>query len=195
MSFAAIVWLAVGLAMDATAVSAALGLATERVQARHVVLTALYFGGFQAGMPVIGWLFGDWLGPFVRAWTPWIAFVLLLGIGGKMLWEARDDPDEFEDGTETPDPFAAKEMLILAVATSIDALAVGFTLPLLDAPMALSLVTIGVTTALLSAGGLYLGRRFGALLGRRLDAIGGLVLIGLGVKILVEGLTGGLTGG
>lgn len=188
MSFAAILWLAVGLAMDATAVSAARGLSAERVTARHVVLTAVYFGGFQAGMPVIGWLLGDWLGPYVRAWTPWIAFVLLLVLGGKMLWESRDDP---ETESDAPDPFAVAVMLTLAVATSIDALAVGFTLPLLGAPMALSLVTIGVTTALLSAAGLYLGRRFGALLGRRLDAIGGLVLIGLGVKLLVEGLTGG----
>lgn len=188
MSFAAILWLAVGLAMDATAVSAARGLSAERVTARHVLLTAAYFGGFQAGMPAIGWLLGDWLGPYVRAWTPWIAFVMLLGIGGKMLWESSEDP---ESESDTSDPFAVAVMLTLAIATSIDALAVGFTLPLLDAPMALSLVTIGVTTALLSAAGLFLGRRFGALLGRRLDAVGGLVLIGLGVKLLAEGLTGG----
>ncbi|MFO7561047.1 MAG: manganese efflux pump MntP family protein [Enhygromyxa sp.] len=179
--------------MDATAISAARGVSAGRVRARHVVLTALYFGGFQAGMPLIGWLLGERLGPYVRAWTPWIAFVLLLGLGGKMLWEARDRTDDPEDVAEAvaSDPYAVAVMLTLAVATSIDALAVGFTLPLLGAPLALSLVTIGVTTALLSVAGLYLGRRFGALLGRRLDALGGLILIGFGVKILVEGLTGG----
>lgn len=189
MTFAAILWLAVALAMDATAVAAARGLSAQHVRPRHVVLTAVYFGGFQAGMPVLGWLLGDWLGPYVRAWTPWIAFVLLLGIGGKMLWEARGT-DDHEAESDARDPYGVAVMLTLAIATSIDALAIGFTLPLLGAPMALSLVTIGVTTALLSAAGLYLGRRFGALLGRRLDALGGLALIGLGLKILVEGLTG-----
>ena len=191
MSLGAILWLAIGLAMDATAVSAARGLAAEQIRLRHVLVTAGYFGGFQAGMPAIGWLLGDWLGPFVRTWTPWIAFVLLLGIGGKMLWEARggDEAGAEAEGPEAGrDPYSAPVMLVLAVATSIDALAVGFTLPLLDAPMAASLITIGLTTAVLSAAGLHLGRRFGALLGRRLDALGGLVLIALGVKILAESM-------
>lgn len=185
MSFGAIFLLALGLAMDATAVAAARGLATPKILPRHVLLVAGFFGGFQALMPLLGWLVGSRIGPLVQTWAHWIAFVLLGAIGGKMLWEARGGPDEH---TPAKDLYGLKVMFVLAVATSIDALAVGVTLPMLDAPLGLSLVTIGVTTAVLSALGLFAGRRFGALLGKRLDVAGGLVLIGLGVKILVEHL-------
>lgn len=191
MSFDAILLLAVGLAMDATAVSAARGLAAPKLLPRHVLTVALFFGGFQALMPLVGWGVGAHVGPLVQAWDHWIAFGLLAAIGGKMLWEARgaDDDDDDERASPAEDPFGFKVMLLLAVATSIDALAVGFTLPMLSAPFLLSLATIGVTTALLSALGLFAGRRFGALLGKRLDLAGGLVLVGLGTKILVEHLT------
>lgn len=186
MSFGAIFFLAVGLAMDAAAVSAARGLATPHILPRHVLLVAGFFGGFQALMPLIGFGVGTRLGPLIQAWDHWIAFVLLGFIGGKMLWESRGRP---EKETETKkDLYGFTVMLVLAVATSIDALAVGVTLPMLHAPLLLSVVTIGVTTAVLSALALYAGRRFGALLGKRLDAVGGLVLIALGTKILVEHL-------
>jgi len=112
-----------------------------------------------------------------------VAFVLLGGIGGKMLWEARSTKHEAERTSD--DLYGAKVMFVLAVATSIDAFAVGITLPVLHAPFFLSLATIGITTAILSAAALFAGRRFGALFGKRLDVLGGLVLIGLGVKILV----------
>jgi putative Mn2+ efflux pump MntP len=184
--FGSILLLAVGLAMDATAVAAARGLAAPRIERRHVLLVALFFGGFQALMPLLGWLLGSRIGPLVQAWDHWIAFVLLGGIGAKMLWEARGGGDEVEGAAG--DLFALRVMLVLAIATSIDAFAVGVTLPMLGAPLALSLATIGVTTAVLSVIGLFLGRRFGAMLGRGLDAFGGLVLIGLGAKILVEHL-------
>ncbi len=186
MNFGAILVLAVGLAMDATAVSAARGSATERILPRHVLLVAGFFGGFQALMPLLGWLVGRRVGPLIQAWDHWIAFTLLAGIGAKMLWDARSatDPQKCAESNL----FGLGVMLALALATSMDALAVGFTLPMLNAPMLLSLVTLFVTTALLSACGLFAGRQFGALLGKRLDATGGLVLIGLGVKILVEHL-------
>jgi putative Mn2+ efflux pump MntP len=200
MSFSGILLLAVGLAMDATAVSAARGLATPKILPRHVALVAFFFGGSQALMPLIGWLVGSRLGPLVQAWDHWIAFLLLGAIGGKMLWEARSTQDDSADMASNTsanaaasipetDPFGIKLMLVLAIATSIDALAVGITLPMLNAPFALSLVTIGVTTALLSVLGLFVGRRFGALLGKRLDVAGGLLLIGLGTKILIEHLS------
>ena len=186
MKFGSILLLSVGLAMDATAVSAARGLAVPAIRARHVALVAGFFGGFQALMPVIGWVLGARLGPLVQAWDHWIAFVLLASIGGKMLWEARGAGDA--DSPVAVDHFALKSMLVLAIATSIDALAVGITLPMLNAPFVLSIATIGVVSAILSAAGLFAGRRFGAMLGKRLDAAGGLVLIGLGLKILVEHL-------
>ena len=187
MNFGSILLLAFGLSMDAAAVSAARGLAVPKILPRHVLLVSLFFGGFQALMPLLGWLIGDQLGELVQTWDHWIAFGLLGAIGGKMLWEAFAAEDEHEEA-KASDPFGLKLMLVLAIATSIDALAVGVTLPMLGAPIVLSVVTIGVTTALLSALGLFAGRRFGEVLGKRLDIAGGLVLIGLGTKILVEHL-------
>ena len=189
MSFGSILLLAIGLAADAMAVSAARGLAMPRIGARHVFLVAVFFGGFQAIMPCLGWLAGTRLGPLVEAWDHWIAFVLLAGIGGKMLWEAREEPSS--DVSSDRDPFRLDVMLALAIATSIDAMAAGITLPMLGAPLALSAVTIGVTTAILSGIGLFAGRRFGAALGRSLDVAGGLVLIGLGLKTLIQHLSAG----
>lgn len=151
----------------------------------HAVYVALLFGGFQALMPLLGWFLGKTLGPVVQAWDHWIAFVLLAGIGAKMLHEAFSQTEN-EAAQSDAALYAPKVMLMLAVATSIDAFAAGITLPMMNAPLVLSLLTIGVTTAVLSGVGVYAGRRFGAMLGRRLDVFGGLVLIGLGTKILIE---------
>jgi putative Mn2+ efflux pump MntP len=175
--------------MDAAAVSAARGLATERILTRHVLLVALLFGGFQALMPLCGWFIGGRVGPWVAAWDHWIAFALLGAIGGKMLWEARGSDEEERPKQSDEALFGLRVMLVLALATSVDAFAVGVTLPMLSAPLVLSVLTIGVTTAVLSALALCFGRRLGAMLGRRLDMVGGLVLIGLGTKILIEHLT------
>ena len=176
--------------MDATAVAAARGLAArEGVRARHVLLVGSLFGGFQALMPLAGYLVGRELGPVVERFDHWIAFVLLGAIGAKMLHEAYST--SADQAPSSNDLFRPVVLLVLAVATSIDALAVGVTLPMLGAPLGLSLVTIGITTALLSGIGLLVGRRFGASLGKRLDMAGGLVLIGLGTKILIEHLSAG----
>jgi manganese efflux pump family protein len=189
VSFGAIFLLSLGLAMDATAVAAARGLAAQHVRLAQVVLVGLLFGSFQALMPLLGWFVGSRIGPAVQSYDHWIAFGMLAAIGGKMLFEA------FEWTGKPPESARPKEdlfrigvLLVLALATSIDALAVGVTLPMLGAPLLLSLTTIGITTAALSAGGLVVGRRFGALFGKRLDILGGLVLIGLGTKILIEHL-------
>jgi putative Mn2+ efflux pump MntP len=189
VSFSSILLLAIGLSMDATAVSAARGLALRRITPRHLLLVALFFGGFQALMPLLGWFLGTRVGPFIQAWDHWLVFVLLGAIGGKMLWEASrtQTEEDAEDGSR--DPFAWKVLFVLAVATSVDAFAVGITLPLLNAPFLLCLTTIGVTTSVLSMIGLFAGRHFGALLGKRLDVAGGLVLMALGTKILIEHLT------
>src|SRR5438309_11870207 len=120
MTFGAILLLAVGLAMDAAAVSAARGLAVPAIRSRHVVLVAVFFGGFQALMPVIGWLFGTRIGPFIAAWDDWVAFALLAGIGGKMILEARGN-DEADKPKANVDLFAFRTMLVLAVATATDA--------------------------------------------------------------------------
>lgn len=187
MKLAGIFLLAFGLSMDAMAVSAARGLSVRQVRARHVLLVAGFFGGFQALMPLFGYLLGASVGRFITAWDHWIILLVLGGIGGKMLWEAFH-PDT-EDAPSEADAFGLKVMLLLAIATSIDALAAGFTLPLMGAPLGVSLAVIGVTTALLSGLGLFAGHRFGAALGSRLDALGGLVLIGIGIKTLIEHLS------
>ncbi|HEY3496889.1 MAG TPA: manganese efflux pump MntP family protein [Polyangiaceae bacterium] len=189
MTFGAVWLLAVGLAMDATAVAAARGMAVPAIRPRHVFLVAAFFGGSQALMPVLGWLVGSSIGPFIRAWDHWVAFALLAGIGSKMLWEAREVEEAREPVSRGEgELFGLKIMCVLALATSIDALAAGITLPMLGAPLVISVLTIGVTTAVLSVLGLVAGRRLGAVLGKRLDVLGGLVLIGLGLKILAEHL-------
>ena len=185
MGFSSILALAVGLAMDATAAAAARGLQARRVRPRDVALVALLFGGFQAAMPLGGWLLGRSIGPAVAAWDHWIAFVLLCVIGLKTMWDARGPEGERVEG----EAFDLRTLVVLAVATSIDAFAIGVTLPMMGAPLALSLPTIGLTTAVLSAAGIFAGRRFGAALGRRLEAFGGLVLLLLGSKILIEHLS------
>ena len=182
--------LAFGLSMDAMAVAATRGLAVRKIRLRHVALVGGLFGGFQALMPLFGWLLGKRVGKAIATWDHWVIFVLLGGIGAKMLWEAfHHDPAEAPP-SET-DAFDLKVLLLLALATSIDALAAGFALPLMGAPLGVSLAAIGITTAALSALGLFAGHRFGAALGSRLDAVGGIVLIGLGLKTLIEHLTAG----
>jgi len=136
-------------------------------------------------MPLAGWLIGAGIGPLVEAWDHWIAFALLSLIGANMLREAFSAEGNATDAASGAD-FRLHTMLVLAIATSIDALAAGITLPMMGAPLVLSLVTIGLTTAVLSVLGLFAGHRFGAVLGKRLDIAGGLILIGLGLKILIE---------
>lgn len=188
MPFAEILLLAVGLSMDAMAVAASRGVTLGRVRARHLALVAGFFGGFQALMPCLGWALGSQIGGYVEAWDHWLVLLVLGGIGAKMLWESRGA----DDAEPPPNPeraFDLPVLCLLAIATSIDALAAGFTLSLVEASLPLSIVTIGATTALLSGVGLLAGQRIGAAFAGKLEAFGGLVLIGLGVKTVVEHLS------
>ena len=185
MLFGDILFLSLGLSMDSGAAAAARGVALPKIRLQQVLLVACFFGGAQALMPWAGWLIGAKLGPLVEAWDHWIAFVLLSFLGVKMLWEAYQAQLDLTGTTRTAD-LRLRTLALLAIATSIDALAAGITLPMLGAPLLLSLVTIGLTTALLSVVGLFAGHRFGAVLGTKLDIAGGLILIGLGLKILIE---------
>ena len=185
MGILEIVLLAAGLAMDSAAVSAARSLAAPKLRARDVVVVGVLFGGFQAGMPLLGWLLGEGIGPYIEAIDHWVAFWVLALLGGKMIKEAWYD-DEDAGGPEEVEPFALKVLLPLCVATSIDAFAVGVTLPLLQAPLVLTLTTIGIVTAILSAAGALVARRLGSHFGPRLEMLGGLALVGIGVKILIS---------
>ena len=176
--------IAVGLSMDAFAVSICKGLSVQRLKPRHYLLTGAWFGGFQALMPSIGFLLGSAFDQYINAFDHWIAFVLLAFIGGNMVKESLSGDEECHD-----DSFSLRTMFLLAVATSIDALAVGVTSALLPDVHILSAVSlIGVTTFLLSAVGLKVGNVFGLRYKARAELAGGVILILMGLKILLEHL-------
>ena len=177
----------VGLSMDAFAVSICKGLAMEKVNKKQAFIIGLYFGGFQALMPLIGWFLGIRFQKYITSIDHWIAFVLLALIGGKMIVEAIRDPDVEEIGKKDP-PLDHKEMFLLAVATSIDALAVGITFAFLDTPIVEAIVIIGLTTFFLSIIGVVVGNFFGTRYKKKAEIIGGIILVLIGVKILLEHL-------
>lgn len=186
MSFFEIVVLAVALAMDAMAVAGARGLAAKAVRAGDALLIAAFFGGAQALMPALGWALGASFASRVTGWGHWLTFLVLGGIGIKMIHEAVGASDDPEDQRDAAHPFGLKVLAVLAVATSIDALAAGVTLAMRNASIVRACATIGVVTAVLSFAGVYVGHRFGARVGKRLDVFGGVVLVVLAVKVLIE---------
>lgn len=177
----------VGLSMDAFAVSVCKGLGMHRINYRHAFVIALFFGVFQALMPVIGWLLGSTFAAYVTAFDHWIAFVLLAFVGGKMLWDAFHDDDEGEI-EQDESRLDVKELFMLAIATSIDALAVGISFSFLDINIGVAVAIIGVTTFALSFVGVVFGNRFGTRFERPSQILGGVVLILIGLKILLEHL-------
>lgn len=177
----------IGLSMDAFAVAVCKGLAMPKLNMKQALVIALFFGGFQALMPTIGWLAGTQFAGFVSSVSHWIAFVLLAFIGAKMLWDVFRG-DEEEQAEEKEFRLDVKELFLLAVATSIDALAVGISFAFLQVDIVSSASIIGATTFVISLVGVAVGHAFGSRYERPSQVIGGLVLIGIGVKILLEGL-------
>ncbi|MBQ3554103.1 MAG: manganese efflux pump [Clostridia bacterium] len=177
--------LAVGLSMDAFAVSVCNAMTIDNLRKRDAAKFGLFFGLFQAGMPLIGWLCGCAFSSYVIALDHWVAFVLLSFIGGKMILEAvRGEEAECREN-----PLAFSVLFVLAVATSIDALAVGVTFAFMPELSVLpSVALIGVVTFVISTFGALLGKKAGSALGTKAELVGGLILIGIGVKILVEHL-------
>ena len=177
--------LAVGLSMDAFAVSICKGLSVNRVRPKHMLICGLYFGGFQALMPLIGYLLGVNFRSMIASVDHWIAFVLLSLIGANMLRESfSKDKDENVDAS-----FGVKTMLLMAVATSIDALAVGVTFAFLEVAIVPAVSFIGITTFIFSAAGVLIGNIFGAKWKNKAEFAGGAILILIGLKILIEHLT------
>lgn len=183
MSFLELLLVAVGLSMDAFAVAVCRGLEMRRIDYRQALLIAVFFGGFQALMPVVGYLLGAGFEHYISAFDHWIAFALLAFIGGKMIWEAVRGGEE-----EQPQELDLKMLLMMAVATSIDALAVGITFAFLRMDILSSALTIGATTFLISFGGVAAGNRFGARYKQKAEIVGGVVLVLIGEKILLEHL-------
>ncbi|MBQ7692326.1 MAG: manganese efflux pump [Oscillospiraceae bacterium] len=182
MSFLELLLIAVGLSMDAFAVSVCKGLSLQRLRPRHAALVGLYFGGFQALMPLIGWALGARFEHVIQSVDHWIAFFLLAVIGAGMIREARQEEEALNDD------LGFKTMLLLAVATSIDALAVGVTFAFLQVRILPAASLIGVTTFALSALGVYIGHVFGLKYKAKAEIAGGVILIGIGLKILLEHL-------
>ena len=188
MGFVELFLIGVGLSMDAFAVSICEGLGMKRLNMKQALVIGLFFGGFQALMPLIGWALGTQLADFITPIDHRIAFILLVLIGGKMLFDAFRGGDE----EETADPKDArldlKELLMLAIATSIDALAVGITFAFLGVNIVWAIAIIGVTTFVLSVVGVAVGHAFGARYEKGATIVGGVVLILIGCKILLEHL-------
>ena len=178
--------LGVGLAMDAFAVSICKGLAMRKVNKKQAVVIALFFGGFQAIMPIVGWFLCKGFQNYIEAFDHWIAFALLAFIGMKMIIETLSEKEEDVVVEKMDPPLDMKEMLMLAIATSIDALAVGISLAALDRPIVESATIIGVVTFIISIVGVYIGNFFGNRYKKRAEIAGGIILVLIGVKILCE---------
>ncbi len=176
--------LAVGVSMDAFAVAICKGFALRGVRLRHCLWVGLWFGAFQALMPLAGYLLGVQFRALITAVDHWIAFALLAFLGIKMIWEALSQKQE-----ECPDDsLSARHMLVLAIATSIDALALGVTFAFLQVQLIPAVCSIGLTTFVISAVGVKLGSKFGEAFKNKAELFGGIILIGIGLKILLEHL-------
>lgn len=176
-----IILISIGLAMDALAVSITSGSIMQKMRLHHMFRIALFFGAFQAIMPIIGWLGGTLFTEYIKSIDHWIAFGLLAFIGGKMIKEALSNDED-----ERFDPLNVYILFTLAIATSIDALAVGITFSVLSITIWSAAAIIGVITFVISFLGVYLGKKLGDTLGSKMEIIGGIILIAIGTKILVE---------
>ena len=185
MSIVELFLIAIGLSMDAFAVAVCKGLGMKKVDRRDALLLAVFFGGFQALMPLTGFLLGSQFAAHIERLDHWIAFVLLAFIGGSMIKESRERTDEAD---EAPGRIGCKELFTLALATSIDALAVGVTFAFLQVRIGPAVTLIGCTTFVLTLAGVWVGNLFGSRYKSRAELTGGVILILIGLKILLEHL-------
>lgn len=188
MTFFELFLIGIGLSMDAFAVSICKGLSMQKIDKKYTLCIGLFFGGFQALMPLTGYLLGSQFSGYIERFDHWIAFVLLALIGFNMIKESREEEEEEEKEEK---PYAGvdfKELLLLAVATSIDALAVGVTFAFLEVSIVPAITIIGCTTFVISIAGVYVGNVFGARYKSRAELTGGVILILIGLKILLEHL-------
>jgi len=188
MNLLSVFAIAVGLAMDAFAVSVSAGLRMTEVSRWQTVRISLHFGGFQAAMPVVGWLLGSSLRVHIQTCDHWVAFAILMVLGVKMIVDSLWPRRQTQEGCG---PLKHAELLLLSVATSIDALAVGVSIAMLRFEIWTPAIVTGIVTGVLSAVGLDLGDRIGARAGRIAEVFGGLILCGIGIKILVRHLLAG----
>ena len=188
MSFIEILLIGVGLSMDAFAVSVCQGLSMTKIRWGHALTVGLYFGGFQALMPFTGWMLGSQFAGRIQQYDHWVAFVLLLLIGGNMIREALSGEEDEAEDAAIGAGLDHKKLFLMAIATSIDALAVGVTFAFLDIAILPAIGIIGTTTFFISVAGVAVGCWFGARYKKRAEITGGVILVLLGVKILLEHL-------
>ena len=185
LTFSTLIFIAIALAMDSFAVSISTGSVLKHFHFKAMGKISFLFALFQGIMPVIGWFAGNSFEEYISDYDHWVAFVLLSAIGGKMIYEALWGTDD----SPYLDPYSFKKMATLAIATSIDALAVGLSLAVVGITIWTPAVVIGITASLLTVAGMLLGGKVGQIWGKRVEIIGGMVLIGIGIKILVEHLS------
>lgn len=188
MSFIELFLIGVGLSMDAFAAAICQGLFMTRIKWGHALTVGLYFGGFQALMPFIGWMLGSQFADRIQQYDHWIAFILLVLIGGNMIREALSGDEEDAAQAETDLRLDHKKLFLMAIATSIDALAVGITFAFLGVNIVSAISIIGCTTFVLSGVGVMVGYRFGLRYKKKAEIAGGVILIFIGLKILLEHL-------
>lgn len=194
MGFLELFLIAIGLSMDAFAVSLCKGLQMKTFNTKQAFIIALFFGGFQALMPSLGWLLGFQFKDYITNFDHWVAFVLLSFIGGKMLYDcffAKEENNtecDCSPQSKETSKFSISELFILAIATSIDALAVGITFAFLQVNIFSSCITIGITTLIFSIIGVLIGHKFGNKFQKVSEIFGGIILIVIGLKILIEHL-------
>ena len=183
VDFLSILLIAVGLSADCFAVALSASIARGSSSFLHVFRVSLFFGGFQALMPVLGWLAGRTIVGYISGYDHWLAFVLLAFVGSRMVWESFHGRDE---RTKNTDITKGLTLLVLSVATSIDALAVGLTFAFLKTNIAIASLTIGVVAFIITTVAFLIGGKVSGLVGKRAEIIGGIVLIGIGIRILLE---------
>ena len=181
--FLSVLIIAIGLSADCFAVAISGSVSTRKLTALKVFRVSLFFGAFQALMPVLGWLAGRTIVEFIADYDHWLAFVLLVFVGGRMIWESFSSRNGERKHADITRGFL---LLTLSFATSIDAFAVGLTFAFLKTDIILASLTIGIVAFLVTATGFIAGKRLGSLIGKRAEAIGGLVLIGIGIRIVLE---------
>lgn len=182
MSLFIVSLIAIGLAMDCLAVSITSGLAIKKLKIHHAAQIAFFFGFFQSLMPILGWLAGSGLRGFISTWDHWVAFSLLCAIGVKMIYESQKLPNSKKDF----DPLNFYVLILLSLATSIDALAIGVSFAFLHTRLLLTVILIGLITFLISLGGVFLGHHTGHFFENKMELAGGIILIIIGFKVLLE---------
>ena len=183
IDFLSILLIAIGLSADCFAVAMSASIARGTISLLQIFRVALFFGGFQALMPVLGWLAGRTIVGYIADYDHWLAFILLAIVGGRMIWESFHDKDVHRKKIDITRVFT---LLILSVATSIDALAVGLTFAFLKTSIVIASSTIGVVAFIVTTVAFLIGRKVSGLVGKRAEIIGGAILIGIGIKILLE---------